>query len=816
MHSTPPLFAELILPLAVEGCFTYAIPEEMQSQITIGQRVEVEFGKRKHYAAIVKNLTTNTHWEQPKPILSILDEEALLSTQQLQFWDWMSSYYLCSLGEIYLAALPTALRPDSETLIQSLLAEDVFPEEASEDEYLILEALALRKELRLMEVQHILQKKAVLKTLYVMLEKRWITIHEKLVDTGNVPKVSWIRLHSKWRASLDTLHVAIDSIQRSERQSRSFISYLQGHKDYGWTRRKDLQKISATPGDVTQSLLQKEIYEELLLDKFEYPSSESTLGQVSLSKEQEAVYQEICTQTKDNKPILLHGVTGSGKTIIYLKYIQEILESGKHVLFLLPEIALTAQLVQRLRVFLGDRLLEYHSDLSPKSKLAVWHMAKKSGHVFIGARSSIFLPFQNLGLIIVDEEHDASYKQNDPAPRYQARDAAVVLSKLHKCPILLGSATPCLESYHNAQEKKYHYVRLTNRFGDSTLPQIETVSLKEVPILGKKKGLFTDQLIQMIQDQFDKGKQVIIFRNRRGYSPLLQCGNCQWEAICSQCDIRLTIHKQDQKMKCHICGQSKPVPKKCPNCGQFTLRQMGFGTEQIEEALKELFPDRRMLRLDLDIARSRNMQQRIIEDFQEQEADLMVGTQMVTKGLDFEHVGLVGILQADQILFYPDFRAQERAFQLLTQVSGRAGRRADQGQVVIQGFQIHHPVIQYVLEHRTEEFYQNELRERKKFNYPPFVRLIRLQVLHRNIAVAEEAANYLAGLLKATLGKRILGPAEPHLGRIKGMYVRELLIKIEKDSNQLFAIKSMILQNIQITQSQQKFKSVRLSIDVDP
>lgn len=811
-----PQFAELILPLNVEGTFTYSVPEELRSVIRIGQRVEVEFGKRKHYCALVKNLNSESNWTKPKPLLAIIDEKPIFSSVQFKFWEWLSEYYMCSYGEIMIAALPSAFRPGSETLIFSLVEQDNFPTEATDDEFLLLEALEIRKEINIQEAQSILQKKAVLKLLNEMLEKRWIQIYEKLEDSAEAIQISWIRLHPSLRENQDLLNKSLDLVQKSERQSRSLVNYLQQRKDYGWIRRVELQKLSSTPADVTQALLQKEIYEEIKLEKFHYPESFRQKTELILSNEQDKVLKEITNCFETGKPILLHGITGSGKTMLYLKLIEDLLNQGKQILYLVPEIALTSQLVGRLKQQLGEQLLEYHSDLSPKSKLSVWNLAKESSSVFIGARSSIFLPFTNLGLIIVDEEHDSSYKQNDPSPRYQARDCAVVLSKIHSCKIILGSATPSLESYYNAGEGKYHYVKLFQRFGDSDLPDIETVSMQEAQIFGKKHGHFSERLIEEMKTQFALGKQVIIFRNRRGYSPLLQCSNCHWEAACSQCDIRLTLHKQWNKLKCHICGQTKPVPDRCPDCGQFTLRQLGFGTEQIEEALQELFPEQKLQRLDLDVARSRKMQQKIIETFQEQESHILVGTQMVTKGLDFEHVGMVGVLQADQILFFPDFRSQERAFQLLTQVSGRAGRRSQKGIVIVQGYHIDHPVLQFVKHHDQESFYKKELSERHKFNYPPYTRLIRLQLLHNKAQIAEDAAQVLSKDLKVLLGKRVLGPAEPHVSKIKGLYVREILVKIERDSNQVLRIKNELTVRIQKMKSGSTYRGVRIQIDVDP
>lgn len=815
-QTTPKKYAELILPLSVAGTFTYTIPDTILQDIKIGCRVEVEFGKKKHYAALVKAIHDVPGYNKTKPILAIIDHEAIVNSKQLEFWEWLSNYYVCSLGEVMTAALPSLFKLASETRIYKLIEEADYPTLLEDEEYLILEALELRNELSISEVQQIIQKSSILKLINRMVENRWIAAREKLEDKSEIPTVSWIRIPDHLKSDQHLLNELLNQIQKSERQSRSVLNYLQSKRTYDWIKRVELQRISTTDKSVTDALIKKGLYEECILEKYVYPNQQQTMIPLELSEVQNNCLAEIKSHWTKHQTSLLHGVTGSGKTMIYIRLIQDYLEQGMQVLYLVPEIALTTQLVMRLKYYFGEQLLEYHSDLGLKTKSAVWNAALQHPKVFVGARSSIFLPYNRLGLIIVDEEHDASYKQNDPAPRYQARDSAIILAKLFDAKVLLGSATPSIESYYNAKQHKYGYSFLDQRFGESELPEVSTISLKEVQLFGKMKGLFSEQLLKEIKANLDQKKQVILFRNRRGYSPLLQCGNCNWESNCERCDVHMTLHKQQESLKCHICGNTKPIPVRCPECGQSTLKILGFGTEKIEEELQANFPKHTIRRLDLDIARTRKMQQKIIEEFQDREVDILIGTQMVTKGLDFDGVNLVAVVQVDQILFYPDFRAQERAFQLLTQVGGRAGRRKEKGQVIIQGYQIFHPVIHFVVNHDLQSFYTQELFERKKFHYPPYVRLIKIQFLHLRLPVLEDAIDLFCKQLKVLYGKRILGPAEPNLSKIKGYFVRELLIKIEKESNQLATIKKEILQKIQELKSKTGMSSLRIHIDVDP
>ncbi|HQX43426.1 MAG TPA: primosomal protein N' [Saprospiraceae bacterium] len=809
-------YAEVIVPLAAEGCFTYVVPEELISRISIGKRVEVEFGKRKHYAGIVKSLPMESNWPNPKPILDVLDEEPIVDKIQLEFWLWISEYYLCSIGDVMSAALPTAYRLASETLFLKKENLNYLDYNLSNDEYLILEALDIRNELSVLDIRNILQKKSILNIIKKLIDDGLILVTERLSDQEKIPKIKWVRLNPKLTQDNEEMNKSLISIQKSQNQSRLVMCYLNERRDKGWIKLKELLNISGCTAAVSNSLLQKGIFEILDLEKYSYPDTNNSVIQFKLTGLQQTCLDEIKNIWTEKSAVLLRGITGSGKTQIYMELIKENIRLGKQVLYLVPEIALTSQLVQRIKKFFGTQLIEYHSGLSQKDRMAVWEACKSNHPLIVGARSSLFLPYQKLGLIIVDEEHDPSYKQNDPSPRYNARDCALILAQDHNAKIILGSATPSLESYSNAISERFGSVVLDQRYGESQLPEIKLVSLKEASQFGKLKGHFTDELLEAIKSQIDHKKQVLIFRNRRGYSPLLQCGNCNWEAFCDQCDIHLTLHKYQQKLKCHICGSKKNIPTKCPRCEQHTLKFMGFGTEKIEEELKEHFPELAIKRFDQEIARSKTIQTEILESFQEKEIDILVGTQMITKGLDFDHVGLVAILQADQILHYPDFRSQERAFQLMTQVSGRSGRREDLGQVIIQAYATMHPVIQDVMNHDFTNFIERELLERKRFNFPPFVRLIRIELRHKKPDIADQAAIWLVNRLTKFLGKRVLGPSEPNVARIKGSYAREIYLKLERKNEIIQKGKKLVKEYTQKLKSEDSWSSVRVIIDVDP
>ncbi len=813
---TYPSFIEVILPVPLQGTFTYGVPEELLPKIQIGCRVELEFGKKKRYSGLVYKFLNRTDRHDVKPVLSVIDDSPIITPQQLQLWEWMADYYMCSIGEVMAAALPDALRLESETKVFRVLPGDELPANCNDDEYLILEALGIRNELSLDEIQLIVQKENVLKIVKTMMDKSWIQQREQLDEKINTAKISWIRIHPRLQKNQKEFHSLLDQIQKSERQTRSVLSYMQNKKKYGWIKKSELHKISNTDGSVTDALVKKEIYEEILLEKYQLPEQEMHMNPVMLTEEQSAAKENILQKWSGHQTVFLNGITGSGKTMIYLQLIKEMLEQGKQVLYLVPEIALTHYLVHRLREYVGEHLIEYHSELSQSAKVAAWQAALRDNKVFVGARSTIFLPFSRIGLIIVDEEHDPSYKQNEPSPRYHARDTAIILANIVNAKVLLGSATPSVETHHNAITGKYAEVQLNKRYGQSMLPKMEIISLTEAQKFGRIKGYFSSALLNEIQSQFDQQKQVIIFRNRRGYSPLLQCVNCRWEATCTHCDMRMTLHKSLQKLKCHICNMQKPIPSECPQCSQYALRELGFGTEKIEEELHEFFPDKVIRRFDLDIARSRKIQQEILHAFEAGEIHALVGTQMITKGIDFGNVGLVGIIQADQIIHFPDFRAQERAFQLFTQVSGRSGRRDERGLVMIQAYQTDHPVLRDVLNQNDAAFYQRELSERLTFKYPPFVRMVKIEFRHLKLDKVEQAADEMAKGLRKTLGKRVLGPSEPLISKIKGSHIRELTLKLEKTKEAFQLTKQEIYRLSQTIKAQKGFGNLRILYLVDP
>ncbi|MEO6191272.1 MAG: primosomal protein N' [Saprospiraceae bacterium] len=808
-------YVEVIVPLSLEGSFTYAVPEEFRDLIKVGIRVEVEFGKSKRYSALVKKIVDATSWKQIKNIIDVLDNQAIVTDKQFALWDWMTEYYLCSLGEIMQAALPASYKLSSETIVLPEII-DLTNLDLTDDEYLILEALEVRKSLSIQDIQTFLQKKSVLKIVKSLMERKLLIIIENLQAQNDIPKVKWIKLHPELQKNQEKFHQALTLVQKNENQTHLLLHYLKEKKDYSWIRQNELLHKSSSNSSVLKSLLKKSIFAIQELEKYIYPDSNFAQPIFELSEIQKTAIEQIKTEWTNKDVCLLKGITGSGKTHIYIQLIKETIAQGKQVLYLLPEIALTTQLVIRLKQYFGDDLLEYHSGISNKNRLAIWNACLNHHSLIMGARSSIFLPFKELGLIIIDEEHDQSYKQIDPAPRYNARDAALILAQDHNAKVILGSATPSLESYYNAINNKYGLIKIDSRYGESQLPEIQVIPLKEAAKFNRIKGHFSIDLLEEIQEQLNLKKQVIIFRNRRGYSPVLRCNNCNWEAVCEQCDIHLTIHKESLHLKCHICGIKKPIPSKCPQCEQNSLKMLGFGTEKIEEELTELFPDFKIQRFDLDAARTKTSQSQILEEFEDGSIQILVGTQMLTKGLDFERVALVGVLQADQILLYPDFRAQERAFQLLTQVSGRSGRREELGKVIIQAYNTNHPVLQDVMQHNFDQFFERELSERERFKYPPFVRIIKIEIRHRKEMVAQHAIEYLTMKLKKTLGKRILGPADSNISRIKGYYSKEIFIKLERNSIIIRKAKILIKQLCQEIKNQEGWSSLRIIIDVDP
>jgi primosomal protein N' (replication factor Y) len=809
-------YAEVIVPVALEGYFTYFIPDDLSEKIRPGIRVEVGFGKRKHYSGIVRRVITEQYWPDAKPILDVLDENPIITPKQLALWDWISDYYMCTPGEVMNAALPNAFRLASESKITMIEPCSYLEMELSQDEFMILEALDLRKELSIADISMILQRKKILGLIRSMEQKGLVKIREQLEDQDETVRIKWVRIDPEISKNTDALNKSLLDIQKSIHQTRILLTYLSEKKDHGWIKSNDLTRISGSDGAALKVLIKKGILVELQLEKFRLPENSKELEKLDLSNAQQDALQQMEHAFHLKNTILLKGVTGSGKTQVYMELIRSALAEGKQVLYMVPEIALTSQLVQRIRRYFPDQTQEYHSGLSNKDRMAVWTSCLEGYHpLFIGARSSVFLPFRNLGLIIVDEEHDPSYKQNDPAPRYNARDTAILLGNEYNAKIILGSATPSVESYHQALSDRIGLVRLDQRYGESQLPDIQVISLKEAKRKGELKGNFSEKLLAEMNTELDNKRQIIVFRNRRGYSPILQCTSCKWESHCTQCAINLTYHKYQHALKCHICGLTQPLPLKCPECGKEDLKLVGFGTEKLEEELRELFPDHEINRFDQESARTRARQIQIMESFQNQEFEILVGTQMLSKGLDFDNVGLVVIIQADQILHFPDFRANERAFQLMTQVSGRSGRRELKGKVIIQAYQADHPVIKDVIAHEYTGFAERELKERERFHYPPFVKLIRIEMRHSKLTDLERISELFCIRLRKELGQRVLGPAEPSVSRIKGYYAREAFIKIERNLKKINDTK-VYLKKMANEIKKETGATLRIIMDVDP
>ena len=820
------MFVEVILPLALPGTFTYHVPAELKDDIATGKRVIVQFGKHKIYTAVVKNITSVSSVNvDTKPVISILDDLPVVTQQQLDYWQWMSDYYLCTPGEILAAALPSALRLQSETTL--VLHPDFLPDsiQLSEREHQIVEALEKEKQLTVADVSKLLSLKQVMPVIKSLISKNVIQVAEELTERYKPRYAVFVSMTetAKNEQFMQELMQALE--RKAPKQLDLLLNYIRLQQD----EEKDsiaqtyLLKKAKSTSTILQSLVKKGVFElaERSVDRQDFNISEVQPPFI-LNPGQQQAYLEIQDAFNEQKVVLLHGVTSSGKTEIYIHLLQEALLKGKQSLYLVPEIALTTQVINRLRKHFGNKLLVYHSRFNDQERVEVWNKVldhqykiQSEGQVIIGARSAIFLPFHNLDLIIVDEEHDSSYKQTDPAPRYNARDSAVLLASRMKANVLLGSATPSLESYYNALAKKYCMVTLEKRFGEMIMPDVTIIDVRDALKRKQMHSHFSAKLLDMMKIALDAGEQVILFQNRRGFAPVLECKNCSWVPHCINCDVSLTLHKQHGQLRCHYCGYSISPPSSCSACGSTDLRMKGFGTEKVEEELQALFPDHQIARLDHDTAKSKRSFHRLITDFENGDIDVLVGTQMVTKGLDFEKVSLVGILNADQLLNYPDFRAHERSFQLMEQVSGRAGRKNVSGKVAIQTYNPTNVILKYVLNHDFKGFYNHELIDRNKFDYPPYYRLIECTIKHKEEAEADRAAKVLAKELTEVFGKRVLGPTHPNIGRIRNHYLRQVMIKLERKLS-VQQVKQRLQKALDFFQKTPENRSVILQVDVDP
>ncbi|OYU95283.1 MAG: primosomal protein N' [Bacteroidetes bacterium B1(2017)] len=811
-------FVNVILPLHLQQVYTYRVPAEWEQEIAIGKRVAIQFGAKKVYSALIYQI----HHQPPKNyeakyIYSVLDESPVVDAQNFLFWDWISKYYLCSLGDVMQAALPAALKLESATRVIANPSFELNQTVLDDKEYLVYEALEIRHELTLEEIAEIIQLKNVFPLLKSMVKKEMILIKEELEERYKEKKLTCLKLATQFddEAALEALFAVLE---RNEKQLNILMAYLHLKQHETDIDRALLLKTCNGTTAPLNTLIKKGIFEtyQISIDRIQIAAT--PLQKFELNEAQELALTQIKNQWEEKEIVLLQGVTGSGKTHVYVRLIQEQMALGKQVLFLLPEIALTSQIVKRIRKFFGEACISYHSKFNDQEKVEIWHKVKEGKYqIVIGARSAVFLPFANLGLCIVDEEHEGSYKQQDPAPRYHARDAAMMLAKLNHCKTILGSATPSLEVHFMAQQNKYGWVKMDNRFFDVAMPAIETANIAEerrVKTMVKEDISF--QLSQGIEQALANNEQVILFQNRRGYAPFLSCNTCEWVPKCQNCDISLTYHKYIDSLKCHYCGYTAQQPKTCGACGSTHLSLKGVGTEKVEDELNELYPLARIARLDLDAAKTKNGHEEIIRSFEEQQFDILVGTQMLSKGLDFEHVSLVGVINADSLLSFPDFRAHERAMQLLMQVSGRAGRKHKQGKVIIQTSMPNHFVLQALLNKQYEALMERELEERQKFAYPPFFRIIKVVLKHKDFKVVEQAALRLKYLMQGNVKATMLGPESPYVSKIRNFYIKEILVKISRTNPELESIKQAIKKAMADLGQEKVFRSVIVFADVDP
>ncbi|MEN3324489.1 primosomal protein N' [Mariniflexile soesokkakense] len=811
-------FIDVIIPIPLQKLFTYSITASESNFLKIGMRVAVPFGKSKIYTGIVAKI----HNEAPtvyeaKEIHQILDEGPIVNEKQLRLWQWMANYYLCTVGDVMRAALPSAFVLESETIItkhNKLIDESIL----LDDEFLVYEALQHQSSLKIHDISNILDKKNVLPVIKRLIEKEAIAVEEEVYEKYKPKLVRYVKLNSNF-TSESSLQKLLEDLSRAPKQHQVILTLF----SISATTKKpvkvaDLSKESDASPAIIKSLIDKGILEEYFIqtDRVQYSGDENEDSK-DLNEYQNTALKEIKEWFKDQSVVLLHGVTSSGKTEVYVKLIEEVLSKGSQVLYLLPEIALTTQLITRLQNYFGEQVAVFHSKYSSHERVEVWNNVLNNSakaQIVLGARSSIFLPFESLGLIIVDEEHEQSFKQFDPAPRYHARDTAVVLAHIHEAKTLLGSATPSLESFFNAKQNKYGFVEITKRFNDVLMPDIELVDIKEKLKKKLMKGHFSDRLIEEMTETLHEGHQIILFQNRRGFSPIVECNTCGHSPQCPNCDVSLTYHQYRDQLRCHYCGFAEIMPKTCSACGSPELDNKGFGTEQIEEEVKLLFPDYKVARMDLDTTRGKYGYEKIITALEQQEIDILVGTQMLTKGLDFRNVKLVGIMNADNMLNFPDFRAHERSFQLMLQVSGRAGRTEERGKVLIQTYNPQHNILQQVSTNNYIEMYNEQMNDRYNYKYPPVYKQIKITLKHKDFSRVDTASIWYAKSLRNVFGDNILGPESPPIARIRNQFHKNILVKIPKKQS-LSKTKEAIIKINNSFLNVKDFRSVKVILNVD-
>ena len=811
-------FIEVLLPLSLAKTFTYSVSEAEYNYIQKGVRVAVPFGKNKIYTALVIDLhqIPPTLYEA-KEIHQILDENPIVNEFQIAHWQWIASYYMCAIGDVYRGAMPSAFILESETIVSSQKENTIEVSELSDEEYLIYEALQQQSSLKVQDIMSILNKKSIFPVVHKLLHKNVLTLHEEIHEEYKPKLVRYIRLNEEY-SNENKLVSLLDSL-KGAKQKEVLMHYFQLHAvEKKPISVKHLTETAQTSAAIIKALIDKNIFEEYYLqhDRVNFDSNK-TASNLQLSETQSKAYSEIIESFNTKEVSLLHGITSSGKTEIYTKLIEDYLAQGKQVLYLLPEIALTTQLVSRLTQHFGNEVAVFHSKYSNNERIEVWNQVlEKSGKakIVIGARSALFLPYSNLGLIIIDEEHEQTFKQQDPAPRYHARDAAIVLAQAQKAKVLLGSATPSIETYFNAQSGKFGLISIKERYGKAPLPEVELVDLKESYFKKRMKGHFSMTLIEAIAEALSAGEQVILFQNRRGFSPVLECITCGHIPQCTSCNVSLTYHKFKNQLRCHYCGYSIAKPTNCHACSSVDITAKGFGTEQIELELAELFPTKNIKRMDQDTTRGKYSFEKLIDSFKNREIDILVGTQMLAKGLDFDNVTLVGIMNADTMLYHPDFRAFERSFQMMTQVSGRAGRADKKGKVIIQTYNVNHNIIQQVTHNDFGSMYKEQLYERLIYKYPPYFRLVKLTLKHKDFEKLKEGSMWLYQVLSQNLQIPVLGPEEPGINRIRNEYIRTIMVKIPQEGA-LVSTKKTIQKMLNSFEAVAQYRSIKVTVNVD-
>ncbi len=810
-------YADVILPLPLEGTFTYELTKKQYDILGIGYRVAVSFGKRKVYTGVIKNI----HNDKPKlyetkPIEFIYDKKELVSKLQLDFWAWVSKYYFTPLGDVLKAAVPSTFLLESDTIIikKEINKSDI--DDMSNDEYLIYEALDFQN-LKINEVSDILDKKNTYSVIQKMILKGFVELNFEINEKYKPKLLNVLFLNTDLLES-KKIKNSLEVLDRSPKQKELILHIISNIKSQEYLILKDLKKSIKFSDSTLKSLEQKGFItiQKIKIDR-NFKKEEVYLKTNDLSESQTSALNELKNHLNDKDVILLEGVTSSGKTEIYIKIIEDYLDKNMQVLYLLPEISLTTQIIQKLKIHFGNKISVFHSRYSLNERTEVWENIKNNNDkskLVVGARSSVFLPFKNLGLIIVDEEHEISYKQQEPSPRYNARDSAIYLSKINNSKVILGSATPSIESSFNAKKAKYGYVKLNERYGNIEMPNIFTIDMKN-ELKHNYSSIFSIKLVEEIDKTIKEGKQVILFRNRRGYSPQWLCDSCGQNVMCDNCDVSLTYHLSSNILKCHYCGFSSKAEKKCSTCGSDSMIYKGDGTQQIEEIIKEIFPDVISKRMDWDSTRGKWSFDNIINSFAKNEVDILIGTQMITKGLDFKNVNLVGVLNADHFLNFPDFRAHEKAFQVLTQVAGRSGRSGERGKVFLQTYQPEHPIIKNVINNDYDKMYDNQLTERKDYNYPPFVRLIRITLKDKSYEKLNSSSDWINKVIRDNFNGIVLGPVYPEISRIKNKYHKEFLIKL-RDLNEINKFRSIFQSILKSFDSISKYRSVRITVDVDP